>query len=132
MNEFLHSCCISIEDDTKENMYKRIDSLVKLNIPTVLIYGSLERIISKWAIGQLNERLTIKPDEIVLIDCDNNTNKLSLSKSIESELNLTKNLNSFLIKNGGHFSHCNYYPIANKLIDNLLYFHDTATKLNNT
>lgn len=131
MNEFLHSCCISIEDDTRENMYKRIDLLVKLNIPTVLIYGTLEKLISKWAIAQLNERLTIKPEEVVLIDCDNNINNPSLSKSIESELTLSKNLNSFLIKNGGHFSHCNYYPIANKLIDNLLYFHDNTTKLTN-
>ncbi|XP_046920323.2 uncharacterized protein LOC124500308 isoform X2 [Dermatophagoides farinae] len=112
INEFLLLCSIGIEDDTPEKFTHRLQKIIKMNIPIVLIYGEKERLISKTAIQRLNEQLYIESNDIIMIDPDDST--------YQEQLELTKKYSSFVIKNGGHFTHCNHHHVANAIIDNLL------------
>ncbi|KAH9416896.1 hypothetical protein DERP_013867 [Dermatophagoides pteronyssinus] len=112
INEFLLLCTIGIEDDTPTKFTNRLEQIIKMNIPVVIIYGEKERLISKTAIQRLNEHFNIESDDIIMIDSDDST--------YQDHLKLTKKYSSFVIKNGGHFTHCNHHQVANKIIDNLL------------
>ncbi|OTF79822.1 hypothetical protein BLA29_013897, partial [Euroglyphus maynei] len=66
INEFLLLCSIGIEDDTPEKFTRRLERIIQMNIPVVIIYGENERLISKQAIQRLNEHFNIQSDDIIM------------------------------------------------------------------
>ena len=115
INEFLLICTTVLDDQSPVDLHKRLELLVNSNVPISLMYGSLESLITKSSIRKLNEKLGICSEDIVYIDpTKDDTNRLQTDKKI----------NSYVIENGGHFAHANFYNFSNKIIENLLNYHE--------
>ena len=100
INEFLLICTTVLDDQSPIDLHRRIEYLVNSHIPVTIMYGSQESLISKASIRKLNEKLGINEDEIVTLEEDTDS---------ADDLKPTKRINSYVIKNGGHFAHANFH-----------------------
>ena len=113
IDDFLLLSSFSFDDDAAIKKVERVKSLLELNIPTVVVFGSREKIISKQSQNAINETLQIGPEQIIVFD----QNKHSLE-----DLKLTHRQTSVIVEDGGHYVHANHPQVVNKLIENLLQF----------
>lgn len=95
------------------NVSDRITLLKKSDVPTIVVFGTAEPIITTDGRNQLRDVLLIPPEQVVNIDPSNY--KLD-------DLTLKQRQSFFLIKDARHFVHSTHSTISNQLIDNLLKF----------
>lgn len=113
VNEFLLICTTVLDDHSPIDLHRRIE-LLRANsksVPVTVMYGSGETLISKSAIAKLNEKLGVQPEEIIHLDAEKHT---------ADDLPTGKPITSYVINNGGHFAHANFYQFSNRMVENLL------------
>ncbi|KAH9394632.1 hypothetical protein TYRP_004687 [Tyrophagus putrescentiae] len=106
VNEFLLICTTVLDDQSPIDLHRRIELLVKSNIPVTLMYGSEETLVTKGSIAKLNEELGVKPEEIIRLDGEKHT---------ADDLPAGKRITSYVIQKGGHFAHANFYQFSNRM-----------------
>lgn len=90
-------------------MKDRLKQLAEMNLPTVVLFGTREPIITRKAQTQINQLLKIS-----------NVTDYDPSSDCFDQFELKNTRNSFMVQGGGHFIHSNYDNFTNKLIDELL------------
>lgn len=112
VNEFLMFASIVIDQKHRNDLYKRLERLMEMNVPVTICYGSEESLIPKVTISKLYKELAIDPEhDVVDIDPENYSHE---------QLARTGRITCYSIRGGKHFAHANFHQYSNRMIEQLL------------
>lgn len=111
IEDFLFLAVNGFDTEAAARMLVRLDQLVEQNIPTALVVGGRDKLISKRAISELNRILKISTDQVIVFDPE---------KSHLEDVKLCNTRNSILVPSGGHFLHKTNSNLTNKVVEELL------------
>lgn len=117
VNEFLLTCCLAYDEESPSDLPRRLNVLAdRLSIPFVVMYGTKEGIIRKFAVQRIIESLRI-PE----------TAQFELNPQTDSpeSLQMSSPRMFYNIQGGKHFVHTTHWPYTVRIIENLLTFDNT-------
>ena len=111
IDEFLWLAAPGFDLEDAIKIVDRLIALKEINIPTVVVFGSKEKIVSRRGIAQLRDVLSIPQEEVITVSTDNFKSE---------DLSLKHRRSLYILQDARHFIHSTHPQIINQIVDNLL------------